>query len=156
MAHMKSLRVIISVLFLSGVLGGVVPVYSQDSAGIRAQLPPDEYYRAKVIRVVEKGDSQALGISNIVEQVRILILSGREKGIEVTAQNTILSNDEGGFPLKQGMSLLASSRTALTGYRMRSLIISDSFRCLASSYSLLRWLRCLDGCVESCQWWDFS
>ena len=125
MAHMKSLRVIISVLFLSGVLGGVVPVYSQDSAGIRAQLPPDEYYRAKVIRVVEKGDSQALGISNIVEQVRILILSGREKGIEVTAQNTILSNDEGGFPLKARDVVVGVKSYGIDGV---SYAVTDHFR----------------------------
>ena len=66
------------------------------------QFPPNEYFRATVIQVLEDGDGDRVVMSDIVQQVRLRIESGTEKGLEVTAQNALLANKQEGLLLNVG------------------------------------------------------
>ncbi len=73
---------------------------------------PDEYFGARVVRCVEKGQEDSLDVSGIVQQVRIRILSGSEKGKEVTAQNNIVSSKNTIAPLEKGARVVALASAA--------------------------------------------
>src|SRR3989338_1277256 len=63
---------------------------------------PNEYFRAEVVRLVEKGQQESLDVSAIVQQVRLRVLSGSEERKEVTAQNNIVFSENTSAVLKEG------------------------------------------------------
>ena len=67
---------------------------------------PNEYFRAEVVRLVEKGQQESLDVSAIVQQVRLRVLSGSEERKEVTAQNNIVFSENTSAVLKEGDSVV--------------------------------------------------
>lgn len=72
------------------------------STSTAAELPLDEYSTGRVTDLLEKGDADALRLSDVVQQVRVRIDSGDEKGSDVTAQNAITTNQSKGYELAKG------------------------------------------------------
>jgi len=72
----------------------------------------DIYARASVLRLLEKGEPDALALSAIVQQVRVRMISGPEKGKEVTAQNTIVSRQDATASLAIGDEVIVLASRA--------------------------------------------
>lgn len=109
---------------LAGI--GAPLAYAQENASeATPSFPPDEFFRAKVIRILEKGDSDAIQMSAIVQQVRLRIESGKEKGLEVTAQNALLSNKSEGLLLKGGERVVGVKSYDVDGI---AYAVTDHFR----------------------------
>lgn len=121
----KTIIILISVAIFIGA--GVLFAHAEEIQANTAMpsFPPDEFFRAKVLRVLEEGDSQAEKMSEIVEQVRIRIISGKEKGLEVTAQNSLLSNKSQGALLKEGESIVGVKTYNIDGV---SYAVTDHLR----------------------------
>lgn len=75
----------------------------------------EEYVRAQVVRIVEKGEPDSLVLSAIVQQVRVRIISGSEKGKEVTAQNNVVSSQDAVASLNAGDEVIMLSSRGQTG-----------------------------------------
>ncbi|MEK7122315.1 MAG: YibE/F family protein, partial [Patescibacteria group bacterium] len=110
---------------LSGLFFSAPLRAQEDGLGAPIQFPSDEYFRAEVIRALEKGDEQAETMSVIVQQVRLRIVSGREKGLEVTAQNALLSNKSEGLLLKEGDAVVGVKSYNIDGV---AYAVTDRFR----------------------------
>ncbi len=116
------LALICTSLFL---FGGAVPGIAQEELAFPQSPSQIEYSTAKVLRVLSKGDTDALSLSEIVQQLRLMIVSGKEKGKEVTAQNNIPTAEKGTGILKTGdtVVLVKSSSDAGTDY-----YVADHYR----------------------------
>lgn len=66
------------------------PVWADD--GSKDIFPSDVYYQAKVIGIIGTHDEERIVASEIVQQVKVILTSGKEQGREVVAQNNIPSN----------------------------------------------------------------
>lgn len=66
------------------------PVWADD--GSKDIFPSDAYYQAKVIGIIGAHDEERIEASEIVQQVKVILTSGKEQGREVVAQNNIPSN----------------------------------------------------------------
>lgn len=111
-------------LALAGI--GAPLAYAQENASEATfSFLPDEFFRAKVIRILEKGDPDAIQMSAIVQQVRLRIESGKEKGLEVTAQNALLSNKSEGLLLKRGERVVGVKSYDVDGV---AYAVTDHFR----------------------------
>ncbi|MBI2483928.1 YibE/F family protein [Candidatus Uhrbacteria bacterium] len=76
---------------------------------VSAEEVRDEYVRARVVRLLEKSEPDALALSAIVQQVRLRIISGAAKGREVTAVNTIVSSQDSVASLAVGDEVVVLS-----------------------------------------------
>lgn len=64
--------------------------------------PPDTFAKAVVVRIIDPSDTNYLPTSALIQEIRVRIVNGDEKGKEVTAQSSILSNTRDDFKLKEG------------------------------------------------------
>ncbi len=114
------------IFFVAASFFALSPVHAQEQESVQmAQFAPDEYFHAKVTRILTKDDPQAERMSQIVQQVRLRIVSGKEKGLEVTAQNAVLSNKSEGFTLKVGDHIVGMKSYTPDGVTYS---ITDHFR----------------------------
>ncbi len=95
--HYKALIVVSLFLFWSATQG-----IAQEEFVLPQSPSQIEYSTAKVLWTLSKGDTDALLLSEIVQQLRLTIVSGKEKGKEVTAQNNIPTAEKGTGILKAG------------------------------------------------------
>jgi uncharacterized membrane protein len=103
-------------IFLLGTLA--VTAQEEVEVGVNTsiqQFPTDEYARGQVIKVVGREDFDRLKLSEIVQQARVRILSGTEKGKEVIAQNSITTNVKEGFLLNGGESVVIVKTSTVNG-----------------------------------------
>lgn len=99
------------------------PVFSQEAPS--AALPEDTYLIGKVVKVLDSTDQDFVHISEIVQQVRVRIIKGEKKGIEVAAQNIITSGEGSSIELKEGDAIMLVEAYGLDG---RSYFVSDLYR----------------------------
>lgn len=87
-----------------GLLGALVlpqaPVFAQEEI---AALPPDEYARGRVLSVEEKGvQTDALGEIERVVDYRVRLLSGPQKGEDITIASSVFNVKGGQRPIAVG------------------------------------------------------
>lgn len=78
-------------------------------------LPNDDYMTGVVTRVFQPGDPDMPPGSAIVQRVKIRITKGVDRGIEVSADNNIPSNDPIGFTLEVGDKVVVAKNYAVDG-----------------------------------------
>ncbi len=105
------------------LLVGGTPVWADTTD--KDIFPPDTYYRAKVIEVLSSEDRDHLQASEIVQQLRLTLLSGEKKGIEVIAQNNIPSNRQSQQKVRHGDVVVVVESYGIDG---RGYYIVDAYR----------------------------
>ncbi|MBI4250721.1 YibE/F family protein [Candidatus Uhrbacteria bacterium] len=94
------------------VIGIAVSITLPQYATAQESGQEDIYSRARVLRLLQKGEPDALAYSAIVQQVRVRMISGLEKGKEVTAQNTIVSRQDATASLVAGDEVIVLASRA--------------------------------------------
>ncbi|MDP2630168.1 MAG: YibE/F family protein [Candidatus Uhrbacteria bacterium] len=103
-------------------LCSAVPVFADDNTQV---FLPDVYYKGAVVRALDKKSGDIVEGSTIVQNVLVRIESGSKKGIEVAAQNAILSNIQGGRALRENDKVVIVESYGIDG---RSYAVVDSYR----------------------------
>ncbi len=97
------------------------PLHAAEELGefrrVTPDYPPDTFAKAEIIRILNDTDADYLPASSLVQEIRIRILNSEEKGKEVTAQNSILSNTPDGFKLKEGDRIVVLKNVGPNGAR---------------------------------------
>ncbi len=102
-------------LVIVGALSVVTPfsVLAQDNT---APTPtPTEFFTAKVVKILAKGDPLAIKMSDIVQQLRVTALDGSDKGQDLTVQNSVPTNNATAFPLKTGDIVVVAKQSDPSG-----------------------------------------
>ena len=114
---------IVTAFFFFVVLLQSSNVWAQE--GDKDVFPPDSYYKAKVIGIVEVHDKERVQASEIVQQLRLSILDGEKKGIEVVAQNNIPSNRQSQQKVSIGDRVVVVESYGVDG---RGYYVVDAYR----------------------------
>ena len=119
-----------SLLWLSNVVSLCLLAALLHASGVWAAdnvdtLPPDTYYKARVIGVIASEDKDHVQSSEIVQQVRIKLLEGEKKGIEVVAQNNIPSTRQSQQMVSAGDTVVVVESYGIDG---RGYYIIDAYR----------------------------
>ncbi len=108
------------------------PVFADSSSDVSATVqdagqvfPPDAYYKGRIVRTLDKKDGDNVEGSAIVQNVLVRIESGLKKGVEISAQNAILTNMQEGRVLRDGDRVVVVESYGIDG---RSYAVIDSYR----------------------------
>lgn len=118
------MRVFISALFFLIVLCLATPSSAQEQINLE-EFPKDEFFKGNVVSVLDKGDDKREQASEIVQQLRVRILTGAEKNTEITALNNIPSNTANGLVLKGGETIVGVKTVSSVG---TTYYIADRYR----------------------------
>lgn len=103
-------------------------------------FPADVYYKGRVVRTLDKNSGDSVEGSAIVQNVLVRIESGLKKGIEVSAQNAILTNMQEGRVLRDSDEVVVVESYGIDG---RSYAIVDSYRLSSLGILALIFILCV-------------
>lgn len=109
------------------LIGAVIlaqPLFAQEESEVLS-VPQDQYFIGKIIKVLDSTDSDYAQLSEIVQQVRVQILKGEKKGIEISAQNIMASGGDTAIELRDGDAVMLVESYGPDG---RSYFVTDLYR----------------------------
>lgn len=109
------------------LIGAVIlaqPLFAQEESEVLS-VPQDQYFIGKIIKVLDSTDSDYAQLSEIVQQVRVQILKGEKKGIEISAQNIMASGGDTAIELREGDAVMLVESYGPDG---RSYFVTDLYR----------------------------
>ncbi len=147
-------------LAVVGVVSVLLPLTAVLAAAEPVTLPPDEYVRARVLSVERKGaQTDALGETDTVTDYRVRLLSGKEKGQELTIESSLLDIKSSTRAVKEGETVVVVKSYQVDGgiswymadqYRLPTLFwLAIGFFALAVLFGGLRGFTSILGLVAS-------